>query len=306
MAIRPGLPRLVATDLDGTLVRSDSTVSGYTHEVLRRVRAAGIPVVGVTGRGPRLIDLCRRDIPAADFLVMAQGGRVVDLGGGGYGTGTAGERAVRVLRAASMDGAVVAAVIARLEVITGPLFVLVEALDGPDAPLWGEPHGCWPYPETVVPRARDHALAGPVLKAFIHSDRYSADELLSLAAGTVPPDTAMFTQAGLGYVEICPPTVSKASGLALVAATLGVDPGDVLVFGDMPNDLSMFAWAGWGRVAVANAHPAVLEVADEVTLPNDEDGVAVWLTRLLGRRRGWVPSRGTRRARRASGLPAAG
>src|SRR5918912_1678731 len=76
---RPGLPKLVATDLDGTLVRSDDTVSAYSHEVLGRVRAAGIPIVGVTGRGPRIIELCLRDIPEADFLVLAQGARVVDL-----------------------------------------------------------------------------------------------------------------------------------------------------------------------------------------------------------------------------------
>src|SRR3712207_8340578 len=75
---RPGLPKLVATDLDGTLVRSDETVSAYTHSVLDRVRAAGIRVVGATGRGPRLTELTRNDIRAADFLVMAGGGRVVD------------------------------------------------------------------------------------------------------------------------------------------------------------------------------------------------------------------------------------
>src|ERR671920_1404026 len=73
-----GLPKLVATDLDGTLVRSDETVSAYTHGVLDRIRAAGIPVVGATGRGPRLTELTRNDIRAADYLVMAGGGRVVD------------------------------------------------------------------------------------------------------------------------------------------------------------------------------------------------------------------------------------
>ena len=69
--LKPGLPKLVATDLDGTLVRSDDTVSAYTHEVLDRVRAAGIRVVGATGRGPRLTSLTRTDIRDADFLVLA-------------------------------------------------------------------------------------------------------------------------------------------------------------------------------------------------------------------------------------------
>src|SRR3954464_15384307 len=78
LMVKPGLPKLVATDLDGTLVHSDDTVSAYTHEVLDRVRAAGIRIVGATGRGPRLSELTRNDIRSADFLVLAQGGWVLD------------------------------------------------------------------------------------------------------------------------------------------------------------------------------------------------------------------------------------
>jgi len=48
----------------------------------------------------------------------------------------------------------------------------------------------------------------------------------------------------------------------------------------MPNDLPLLAWAG-RSVAMGNAHPAVREVADEVTLTNDEDGVAVYLEKLF-------------------------
>jgi hydroxymethylpyrimidine pyrophosphatase-like HAD family hydrolase len=79
--------------------------------------------------------------------------------------------------------------------------------------------------------------------------------------------------------------VTKATGLAVVAAHLGVDPREVLVFGDMPNDLPMFEWAGWSRVAVANAHPQLLAAADEVTEACHEDGVARYLERLLDGRR---------------------
>ena len=122
-----------------------------------------------------------------------------------------------------------------------------------------------------------------MIKAFARSFDHDVDDLLAVARRIVPPDVASVTQAGLDYVEICPPNVDKGTGLAVVAEAVGVDPADVLVFGDMPNDLPMFAWAGWGRVAVANAHPALLAVADEVTLTNDQDGVAVYLDRLLSR-----------------------
>jgi Cof subfamily protein (haloacid dehalogenase superfamily) len=275
MTIRPGLPKLIATDLDGTLVRSDDTVSAYSHEVLGRVRAAGIPIVGVTGRGPRIIDLCRQDIPEADFLVLAQGARVVDL------TDPAGPV---TLRSEVVDGAVVHGVIEAIEAVVGPLSIMVEALDGPGSPLWGEPNPAWRYSNELVFRTRPEALAGPVVKAFAHSSRYEPDELLAIVRELPAAGAVTITQAGLGYIEICPPGVTKATGLAVVADALGVDPGEVLVFGDMPNDLPMFGWAGWSRVAVAGAHPEVRAMADELTLGNDEDGVAVYLDRLLSGR----------------------
>jgi hydroxymethylpyrimidine pyrophosphatase-like HAD family hydrolase len=72
--------------------------------------------------------------------------------------------------------------------------------------------------------------------------------------------------------------VTKASGLADVAQRYEVAPADVIAFGDMPNDLEMLRWAGHG-VAMGNAHPALLEVADEVTASNSDDGLALILER---------------------------
>ncbi|HEX6075504.1 MAG TPA: HAD hydrolase family protein [Micromonosporaceae bacterium] len=265
------LPRLVATDLDGTLVRSDDTVSRYTGEVLARVREAGITLVGITGRGPRLIELCVRHLSGADFLVLAQGGYVVDLDHGGP---------PRVVTEVRVEGAAVAEAVRRIEAQTGPVQLLVEALEAPGAPLWADAGAPWPYPTVVRVRARREALAVPLLKAFVRVPGLTSDELLAVARRVVPPALCTVTHSGWEYLEICPPGVSKASGLAVVAAGLGIDSSDVLVFGDMPNDVSMFAWAGRG-VAVANAHRDVLSVADEVTASNDEDGVARYLDRLL-------------------------
>jgi Cof subfamily protein (haloacid dehalogenase superfamily) len=268
---RPGLPKLIATDLDGTLVRTDDSVSAYTYEVLDRVRAAGIRIVGATGRGPRLTELTRNDIRAADFLVLAQGGWVIDQADN------------TILRSERLPGTAVAALLADLEAEVGPLSVMIEALSHEDSPLWGDYDPTWRYPVTVEPRSRADCLTGDVIKAFARSFEHHVDDLLAAAQRIVPPSVASVTQAGLNYVEICPPNVDKGTGLAVVAEAVGVDPADVLVFGDMPNDLPMFAWAGWGRVAVANAHPSILAAADEVTLTNDLDGVAVYLDRLMSR-----------------------
>jgi Cof subfamily protein (haloacid dehalogenase superfamily) len=268
---RPGLPKLIATDLDGTLVRSDDTVSAYTHEVLDRVRAAGIRIVGATGRGPRLTELTRTDIRAADFLVMAHGGWVLDQLDG------------RFLKQARLSGERLAGLLTDLEAEVGPLTMMVEALEHAGSPLWGTRTPDWRYEVTVEERTRAECLTGEVIKAYACSPDHHVDDLLAAARRIVPAHVASVTQAGLNVVEICPPDVDKGTGLAVVAEAVGVDPADVLVFGDMPNDLPMFAWAGWQRVAVANAHPTVLAEADEVTLTNDEDGVAVYLDTLLSR-----------------------
>ncbi|HEY8473536.1 MAG TPA: HAD family hydrolase [Natronosporangium sp.] len=275
---RPGLPKLIATDLDGTLVRSDDTVSAYTLAVLERVRAAGIPVVGATGRGPRLLELTRRDLPVAGHLVFGNGGQVVDLSNGAPVT----------LLDRRLDGPTVAALIADLEAAVGELSVMAEVREDSDAPLWGDPDPTWPWPQLVVRVPRAEAFAGPVFKALVRCPALPVDGLLQVAQQLIPPAVASVTQSGLGYVEICPPGIDKGTGLAVVANALGVDPKDVLVFGDMPNDIPMFSWAGWGRVAVRNAHPSVLALADQVTASNDEDGVAVFLDRLLNGRNGSV------------------
>jgi Cof subfamily protein (haloacid dehalogenase superfamily) len=268
---RPGLPKLIATDLDGTLVRSDDTVSAYTHEVLDRVRAAGIRIVGATGRGPRLTELTRNDIRAADFLVLAHGGWVYDCAD------------PVPLRSERLSGRLLSELLADMEAEVGPLTVMVEALEHPGAPLWGTRAPDWRYEVVVEERTRAECLTSDVIKAYACSPDHHVDDLLAAARRIVPPDVASVTQAGLNVIEICPPDVDKGTGLAVVAQAVGVDPADVLVFGDMPNDLPMFAWAGWGRVAVANAHPTVHAVADEATASNDEDGVAVYLDRLLSR-----------------------
>src|SRR3954469_7249955 len=106
--VKPGLPKLIATDLDGTLVHNDDTVSAYTHEVLDRVRAAGIRIVAATGRGPRLTELVRTDIRVADFLVLAQGGWVID------------QNESQILRSARLPGRDLALVLESLEAEVGP------------------------------------------------------------------------------------------------------------------------------------------------------------------------------------------
>jgi hydroxymethylpyrimidine pyrophosphatase-like HAD family hydrolase len=125
---------------------------------------------------------------------------------------------------------------------------------------------------------------GAVLKVFLRSSRLGEDELLRLARGVVEPGVAELTHAGLGFIEVLPPGITKATGLAVALERYGVGFGDVLVFGDMPNDVPMLravADAGGRTVAVANAHPAVRAAAAELTSGHDADGVARYLEAVL-------------------------
>jgi hypothetical protein len=269
-------PRLVATDLDGTLLSSDGVVTPRTRAALEGCWDAGIPVVGVTGRGPRLLDSVHAALAGRGIAVLAQGGFVVDL-----------ERD-EVLRTVGLPREQATAVIERIESVAGDLIVAVE-----DAAEQGEVHSAlrvqhgfdWPYPEPAHLLPRSQVLpTGAVLKVFLRSSTLGQDELLARARRVVDPVEAEVTHAGLGFIEVLPPGVTKATGLAVALARYGVGFGDVLVFGDMPNDLPMITAvgdAGGRAVAVANAHPAVRAAAGGLTGGHDADGVAHYLEAVL-------------------------
>jgi Cof subfamily protein (haloacid dehalogenase superfamily) len=272
----PWRPKLVATDLDGTLLDSAGTVTPRTRAALEACWDAGIPVVGVTGRGPRLLDSVRTALDGRGIAVLAQGGFVVDL-----------ERD-EVLRTVGLPRDRAAAVIERIEGVAGELVVAVE-----DAAEQAEAHGPlrvqhgfdWPYPEPAHLLPRNQVLpAGPVLKVFLRSSTLGQDDLLARAQSVVDPADAEVTHAGLGFIEVLPPGITKATGLAIALERYGVGFGDVLVFGDMPNDLPMIravAEAGGRAVAVANAHPDVRAAAGGITSGHDADGVARYLEAVL-------------------------
>jgi Cof subfamily protein (haloacid dehalogenase superfamily) len=269
-------PRLVATDLDGTLLLSTGEVGRRTRAALDACWDAGIPVVGVTGRGPRLLESVREALDGRGIAVLAQGGYVVDL-----------ERD-EVLRTVGLPRDRAAEVIERIEAVTGELVVAVEDA-GEQAEARGPlrvQHGFdWPYPEPAHLLPRHQVLPpGPVLKVFLRSATLGQDELLARAERVVDPAVAEVTHAGLGFIEVLPPGITKATGLGVALARYGVGFGDVLVFGDMPNDLPMIAAvteAGGRAVAVANAHPAVRAAAPELTSGNDAEGVARYLEAVL-------------------------
>ncbi|MFB7515699.1 HAD family hydrolase [Streptomyces sp. NPDC056144] len=261
--------RLVATDLDGTLLRPDETISTRTREALAAATEAGAVHIVVTGRGAPWTRHILDDLGYEGIAVCGQGAQVYH----------AGEH--RLLTSLTLDRQLAGLALSKIEAEIGPL-ALAASRDGLEGEVLMGPgyrvlEGALPY----VPYEDPAELwAAPLTKVYIQHPELSDDELTRVARETVGGlvDVVM---AGEGVVEILPLGLSKATGLSLAARRLGVKAAETIAFGDMPNDIPMFAWAAHG-VAMGNAHEELRAVADEVTASNEDDGIAVVLERLLG------------------------
>lgn len=261
--------QLIATDLDGTLLRSDESVSARTREALAAATAAGAAHIVVTGRAVPWTRHILDDLGYRGLAVCGQGAQVYD----------AGEH--RLLTSVTLDRQIAGLALAKIEAEVGPL-LLAASRDGLDGEVLVGPgyrvHD-GPLPYTPIREAAD-LWAAPLNKVYLQHPTLSDDELAE-AAQQAAGGLVGVTMAGEGIVEILPLGLTKATGLSLAARRLGAKAADTIAFGDMPNDVPMFAWAAHG-VAMANAHEELKSVADEVTLSNEEDGIAVVLERLLG------------------------
>ncbi|WP_333768038.1 HAD family hydrolase [Streptomyces sp. IBSBF 2435] len=260
--------RLVATDLDGTLLRSDATVSQGSRDVLAAVAAKGAAHIVVTGRSVPWTRHVLDDLGYTGLAVCGQGAQVYDAAAG------------RLLTSVTLDRQLAALALAKIEAEVGPLAVAASRDGLSGDVLIGPGYVYNPELPVIHIGGADELWAEPINKLYIQHPELTDDEL-TLAAGDVAGDLVGATMAGAGIVELLPLGLSKATGLSLAARRLGVPAAETIAFGDMPNDIPMLAWAGYG-VAMANAHPELKQVADEVTASNDEDGIALVLDRLFG------------------------
>lgn len=264
-------PRLIATDIDGTLLRDDRSLSPHTADVLARTSARGTPVVLVTGRPIRWLKLVYDQLAEPLPAICANGAVVYD------------PVADEVLRADPLAPELLAEVARRLRAEVPDISFAVEIVDSRQMrheahyPLrWDADHGAIRAVETP-----EELLSAPAVKLLARAADQDPDAFVALVAGALEGLAEATHSSYSGLVEISAAGVTKAAGLAWYCARLGIEARDVLAFGDMPNDVPMLTWAGRG-VAVANAHPAVLEIADEVTSANSTDGVATYLEKVFG------------------------
>jgi Cof subfamily protein (haloacid dehalogenase superfamily) len=260
--------RLIATDLDGTIVRSDGSISDRTAKALAAAEESGLTVVLVTGRPPRWIAPVAEATGHHGIAICSNGGLVYDL------------HDERVLEAFLMPAPTVAEVVETLQLDMPELAFAVET--GADVYRSHGYRGGWiTNPENdTVSYPLNEVTKYEAAKLLASHPTMDVDDLLDRARDLVGHLVEATHSNGRGLIEMGALGVSKATTLARYARELGISAEEVIAFGDMPNDLPMLAWAGTAY-AVANAHPLVLEAVDNTTRSNDDDGVADVIEQLL-------------------------
>ena len=265
-------PKLVASDVDGTLLDPMARVTPRTARAVRRVVASGTPFVLVTGRPPRWIPPVAEEVGLTGYAVCGNGAVLYDIGADrvlvAHGLDPVLLHDVAHALGRALPGMRVAVERSGTELAGGPAYVVEHGYANP----WGDldNHG------QVAPRAE--VLGHPAIKLLVRHAEMSSAEMARAAADVLDHQVDVTFSTNQGLLELSAPGITKATGLAEVCARLNVAPRAVVAFGDMPNDVAMLRWAGHG-VAMANAHPDARTAADEITAPNSEDGVAHILER---------------------------
>jgi Cof subfamily protein (haloacid dehalogenase superfamily) len=262
-------PKLIASDMDGTLLRSDETVSEQTRAELERWRAAGVPLVLATGRPPRWMHGIR-EVLGSGTAICCNGAVLLDL------------EPFTVLDEHGIAPAVLQEVTEELRRRESRVWFAVEYGDQfRHEPVY-RPRWDVDVPGVAV-ATLEEMVARPAAKLLARHEAMPRDEFVAMVEAVVGERATVTNSSSDALAEISAPGITKATGLARVAADLGLGPADVVYFGDMPNDVAAFDWVreGGGRaVAMAHAHAEVLAAATDVTTTNDDDGVAAFLAGL--------------------------
>ncbi|MEU2224393.1 HAD-IIB family hydrolase [Streptomyces sp. NPDC018347] len=282
---QPGTPaaalpaRLIATDLDGTLLRDDKSVSARTVAALAAAEEAGIEVFFVTGRPARWMDVVSDHVHGHGLAICGNGAAVVDL------HGDPGTHRFVMVRELARENALNSVRLLR-EAVPGTVFAVEQTYGFHQEPGYPKLH--MEIPDNLMDAEELLAPDGPcaaqsVLKILAYHPTLDPDAFLTLARLAVGAHANVTRSSPSALLELSGPGVSKASTLALCCAERGISHEEVVAFGDMPNDVEMLTWAGQSY-AMGNAHPDVVAAASGRTVANNDDGVAVVIERILADR----------------------
>jgi Cof subfamily protein (haloacid dehalogenase superfamily) len=262
-------PKLIATDLDGTIVNHDGTISERTVTTFKRARDMGVEIFFVTGRPPRWMPEIREAFGFGN-AICGNGAMLYDL---------LGDKVLEEWLISVDD---------QLETIKRLRLAI------PDISFAVESHSYFHREKAYIPRwdvgldnvgvnSIEEIIQSPALKllARCSAQNISSDVMLDTAIPVLDGlVTVTHSNPHDSLLEISAINVSKGATLAKMAARLGIDAADCVTFGDNPNDFSMLAWSG-RSYAMASGHPDGVIIAKSVAAPCEEDGVAKAIDALL-------------------------
>ncbi|MGW6171986.1 HAD family hydrolase [Arthrobacter sp. NPDC055138] len=266
--------RLIASDLDGTIIGRDGKISPRTVCAFRSAAAAGVEIVFVTGRPPRWLTPLAEQIGHRGRVICSNGAVVYDLESG------------QVLSAQALPYQNILDVRRIILRLHPSATFAAETTEGFHLePGFLQP-GTVELLDGIVPKLLPESLrrSDAVVKLLARGIDLDPDDFLAEVGPAVGHLAAVTHSApGNPLLEMARPGVNKAVTLAEYAGSLGIDPLDVVAFGDMPNDIEMLQWAGAGY-AMASGHRRALEAAPFRAPAFHDDGVAqVIEDRLAGR-----------------------
>jgi Cof subfamily protein (haloacid dehalogenase superfamily) len=268
--------KLLATDLDGTLLRSDGTVSDRTREALVAAKESGLLVVFVTGRPPRWLDEAVDQTGHVGVAVGANGAVIYDC------------ETATITESHPMRPQLLADITGELREAFPKVSFGFEYGDGFGAePTYVHDWQINPRVDRAgrpIPPPRlgsvDELITKPALKLLAKDRDAAVDDFLAAAELLVGSRASLTHSSSVGLLELAAFGITKASGLAHIAREHDIGPDEIVAVGDMPNDIPMLRWAGTSY-AVGNAHPAARAAAGGVIGTNDEDAVARLIESLL-------------------------
>ncbi|WP_369047493.1 HAD family hydrolase [Sinomonas sp. P10A9] len=279
--------RLVASDIDGTILGRDGRITPRTVRALHACEEAGVELVFVTGRPARWLTPLSEQLGHAGTVICSNGALV-------YSLETMSVVSSEAIRRDTM--------LEVREIVRGLFPETVFAVETP-VEFVMETAFAEPRHQRLLEEVRHGDLAelvqgDEVVKFMAKIEGITAEDYLRVVAPHVSHLVSVTHSAiDMTMLEMAPIGVNKAVTLAEYAHALGIAPADVVAFGDMPNDVEMLAWAGEGY-AMQSGHPDAL-AATELHAPGiEDDGVAQVLERkLAGIGRTAVGSGPARRAR---------
>ena len=262
-------PTLIATDLDGTIVNHDGTISERTVTTFKRARDMGVEIFFVTGRPPRWMPEIKEAFGFGN-AICGNGAMLYDL---------LGDKVIEEWLISVED---------QLETVKRLRLAI------PEISFAVESHSYFHREKAYIPRwdvgldnvgvnSIEEIIQSPALKllARCSEQKISSDAMLDIAIPSLDGlVTVTHSNPHDSLLEISAINVSKGATLAKMAARLGIDAADCVTFGDNPNDFSMLAWSG-RSYAMASGHPDGATIAKSVAAPCEEDGVAKAIDALL-------------------------